>query len=245
MSLFRRGERRVDVPAMTRDVYDVTGAGDTVLAFAGLGHLSGLSFEDAAQIAMLAAGIVIEKIGAAIAEPVELEAAVGILRTQRGKELDAGEAAAVLRLARRHGKKVVFTNGCFDLLHVGHLDLLRKSRELGDLLVVGLNTDRSIREIKGPLRPLITQHERARMLSALDAVDVVVLFDEPTPLELIRILEPDVLVKGSDYKKDQVVGAELVESRGGRVELVELTEGKSSSSLIARILDRYSESSQR
>jgi D-beta-D-heptose 7-phosphate kinase / D-beta-D-heptose 1-phosphate adenosyltransferase len=238
MSLFARGAGRVDVPAMARDVFDVTGAGDTVLAYVGLGHLCGLGFERAARLATLAAGVVIQKVGAAAAEPHELSAAVG-LPGPGAKHLDAAEAAALLRLARRQGRKIVFTNGCFDLLHAGHVDLLRQARALGDLLVVGLNTDRSIRGIKGPLRPLISQHERAHLLAALDSVDLVVLFDEPTPVELIRALEPDILVKGADYRPDQVVGAELVVARGGRVELVDLREGRSSSGLIAEILDRY------
>jgi D-beta-D-heptose 7-phosphate kinase / D-beta-D-heptose 1-phosphate adenosyltransferase len=238
MSLFRRGRARHDVPALTRDVFDVTGAGDTVLACAGLGHLCGLGLEGGARLATLAAGVVIQKVGAAIAEISELEAAVGLPRTA-GKTLDADEAAAVLRAARRQGNRVVFTNGCFDLLHAGHVDLLRRARALGDLLVVGLNTDRTIRLLKGPLRPLIAQHERAHMLGALDAVDMVVLFDEPTPLQLIEALRPDVLVKGGDYTHDQVVGAELVEGWGGRVELVPLTAGKSTSRLIEQIVERY------
>jgi D-beta-D-heptose 7-phosphate kinase / D-beta-D-heptose 1-phosphate adenosyltransferase len=241
MSLFERGRGRRDVPALSRDVFDVTGAGDTVLACAGLGHLCGLGFEQAARLATLAAGIVIQKVGAAAAEIHELEEAVG-LPGPSGKEVDAEEAAALVRLARRQGKRVVFTNGCFDLLHVGHVDLLRKARELGDLLVIGLNTDRSIRQIKGPLRPLIAQHERAHLLAALDPVDLVVLFDEPTPLALIEALQPDILVKGDDYTIEQVVGAELVQRWGGRIELVPLTAGKSTSRLIEHILDRYASS---
>jgi D-beta-D-heptose 7-phosphate kinase/D-beta-D-heptose 1-phosphate adenosyltransferase len=243
MSLFQKGRGRQDVPALTRDVFDVTGAGDTVLGFAGLGHLCGLGFERAARLATLAAGVVIQKVGAAAAEIGELEAAVG-LPGPSGKQVDAQEAAALLRLARRQGRRVVFTNGCFDLLHAGHVDLLRRARELGDLLVVGLNTDRSIRQIKGPLRPLIAQHERAHMLAALDAVDLVVLFDEPTPLALIEALRPDVLAKGGDYTREQVVGAGLVESWGGRVELVPLTAGKSTSRLIEQILERYAPSAE-
>jgi D-beta-D-heptose 7-phosphate kinase/D-beta-D-heptose 1-phosphate adenosyltransferase len=238
MSLFQRGARRLDVPAMARDVYDVTGAGDTVLATAGLGHLCGLGFEWAARLATVAAGIVIQKVGAAVVEISELEEAAG-LSAQAEKVLPAEHAAAALRLARKQGRRVVFTNGCFDLLHVGHVDLLRQARALGDLLVVGLNTDSSIRGLKGARRPLIPQHERANLIAALDSVDAVVLYDEPTPLELLRLLRPDVLVKGSDYTHDQVVGADLVESFGGRVELVQLTEGKSTTKLIEQILERY------
>ncbi len=238
MSLFLKNGKRIDVAAAEQNVFDVTGAGDTVLAFAGLGHSCGLGFPQAARLATEAAGIVVQKLGAAAVEARELEEAFGLPRTS-DKEVTPGEAAALIRLARRQGQTVVFTNGCFDLLHVGHIHLLRQARELGDLLVIGLNTDRSIREIKGPLRPLISQHERSHMLASIDAVDLVVLFDESTPVELLRQLQPDILVKGADYTRDAVVGGDIVEANGGRIELIDLKEGRSTSKIIQNILERY------
>lgn len=136
-------------------------------------------------------------------------------------------------------KRVVFTNGCFDLLHVGHIRYLEKARTLGDVLVVGLNTDRSVQTIKGPLRPILPEEERAEVLSGLGCVDYVTLFDEPTPLQLITFLKPDVLVKGGDWTKETVVGREVVEESGGEVIILPFIEGSSSSNIIETILTRY------
>jgi D-beta-D-heptose 7-phosphate kinase/D-beta-D-heptose 1-phosphate adenosyltransferase len=133
----------------------------------------------------------------------------------------------------------VFTNGCFDLLHVGHVKYLQQARRLGDILVLGLNSDASIRRLKGANRPLINEHERAHILAALSCIDYVVLFDEDTPLELIDMLRPDILVKGGDYTPETVVGREAVERYGGRVELIDLVDGRSTTNIIERILDRY------
>jgi len=145
----------------------------------------------------------------------------------------------VVSRARGQGRRVVFTNGCFDILHVGHIELLRKARALGDLLVVGLNSDTSIRGLKGEKRPLIGQNERAHVLAALDAVDYVTWFEEDTPLKLIETLHPDVLVKGGDYSLDGVVGRDLVESYGGCVALVPVVEGFSTTDLVRRIVERH------
>jgi rfaE bifunctional protein nucleotidyltransferase chain/domain len=152
-----------------------------------------------------------------------------------GRVLGRAEARSAREAARRGGKTVVFTNGCFDLLHRGHVDLLAAARDRGDLLVVGLNSDASVRRLKGPGRPLVPVEDRAAVLAALAAVDVVVVFDEDTPLELIRELVPDVLVKGADYRPEEVVGKDVVEAAGGRVDLVPLTEGQSTSSLVERL----------
>ncbi|MDO9081061.1 MAG: D-glycero-beta-D-manno-heptose 1-phosphate adenylyltransferase, partial [Desulfuromonadales bacterium] len=140
---------------------------------------------------------------------------------------------------RERGKKIVFTNGCFDLLHVGHVKYLQQARRLGDLLVLGLNTDASIRRLKGSKRPLIDEAERAHILAALGCIDYVVLFDEETPYELIQLLRPDILVKGGDYTAEEVVGRDLVESWGGRVELITFVDGKSTTSTIDKILEAY------
>jgi len=152
-----------------------------------------------------------------------------------GRVLDRTGARAMREAARAAGKTVVFTNGCFDLLHRGHVDLLAAARAKGDVLIVGLNSDASVRRLKGPGRPLVPAGDRAAVLAALAAVDVVVVFDEDTPLELIGELVPDVLVKGADYRPEDVVGKDVVERAGGRVELVPLTEGRSTSSLVDRL----------
>jgi rfaE bifunctional protein nucleotidyltransferase chain/domain len=140
------------------------------------------------------------------------------------------------RLRREHAaERIVFTNGCFDLLHRGHVELLERARSLGDLLVVGVNSDASVRRLKGERRPLVGERDRARVLAALEAVDFVVVFEEDTPLETIRDLEPDVLVKGAEYGDGEIVGAALVEARGGRVERVAMLNGYSTTALIERI----------
>ncbi len=140
---------------------------------------------------------------------------------------------------RRAGRRVVFTNGVFDLLHPGHIDLLARARELGDALIVGLNTDASVHRIKGPERPIAFEEDRAAMLLALRAVDAVVLFDEETPAELIARLLPDILVKGGDYTPETVVGRDIVEAAGGRVVILPLLEGRSTTDLVERVLERY------
>ncbi len=149
------------------------------------------------------------------------------------------ELYRIIQDLKSKGKRVVFTNGCFDLLHVGHIRYLEKARSLGDVLVVGLNTDRSVQTIKGPNRPIVPEEERAEILSGLWCVDYVTLFDEPTPLELIASLRPDVLVKGGDWSKETVVGREVVEESGGEVILLPFVEGSSSSNMIETILMRY------
>jgi len=140
---------------------------------------------------------------------------------------------------KRRGKKVVFTNGCFDILHVGHIRYLAKARKMGDLLIVGLNTDRSVRGIKGEKRPVVPEKERAEVLAALETVDYVVLFDEPDPLRLIAVLKPDILVKGADWAKDEIVGREAVEKAGGKVARIPLVRGSSTTSVIEKILKIY------
>lgn len=149
------------------------------------------------------------------------------------------ELHRIIQDLKTEGKRVVFTNGCFDLLHVGHIRYLEKARSLGDVLIVGLNTDRSVQTIKGPFRPILSEEERAEVLSGLWCVDYVTLFDEPTPLELIAFLRPDVLVKGGDWAKERTVGREVVEESGGEVVILPFVQGASSSNIIETILKRY------
>lgn len=242
MSLFKGDGSHCHLATEAREIFDVSGAGDTVLALMGVGLAAGLGMETAAQIANFAAGIVVGKVGTSTVTPEELLLAAW--RRQGDTEFkihDRSMLSRILEQERRNGRSVVFTNGCFDLLHVGHVKYLQKARQLGDLLVLGLNSDASIRRLKGAKRPLIGEDERANILAALDCIDYVVLFDEDTPLELIEVLRPQILVKGGDYTADEVVGKGLVESWGGRVELVQFVDGKSTSRTIENILEQYRE----
>lgn len=240
MTLFRRDEREMHLPAEAREVYDVTGAGDTVLSVLGAGIARGFAIEEAARLANIAAGIVVGKLGASTVTPRELAAAVASReQPARHKILDRRTLETLMAVERERGRTIVFTNGCFDLLHVGHVRYLQRARQLGDLLVLGLNSDTSVRRLKGGKRPLINESERGHLLAALDCVDHVCIFEEDTPLALIAALKPHILVKGGDYTPDGVVGRELVESWGGRVEIIEFVDGKSTTSLIERILETY------
>ncbi len=221
----------VHIPAQVRDVADVTGAGDTVVSVLAACLGSGWELAEACRLANVAAGIAVSHPGTYVVHADELATA---WRGLSPKVLSREAARRRLEQARRHGRKVVFTNGCFDILHAGHLASLEGSRRLGDLLVVGLNSDVSVRGLKGDSRPVIGQEDRARMLAGLACVDAVVIFDEPTPYELIRELEPDVLAKGGDYTVDQIAGADLVLARGGRVVTVPLVPGLSTTSILER-----------
>ncbi len=223
---------QLHLPAEAREVFDVSGAGDTVAALA-----AGLALEDAARLANVAAGIVVGKLGTAIAKPAEM------LHALHASDLLAAEAKVVdlevlLGRARRWrgaGLRVGFTNGCFDLLHPGHISLFEQARAACDRLIVGLNSDASVRRLKGEGRPVQSEAARAAVLASLASIDLVVIFGEDTPLVLIEALEPEVLVKGADYARDQVVGAEVVERHGGRVVLAEITPGYSTTGVIEKL----------
>jgi len=241
MSLFT-GSCSEHFSADAREVYDVSGAGDTVLSLCAAGLAAGLSVSATAELANLAAGIVVGKVGTATVTSAEL--LVEALKNDRNlhsKILSRKRLASVLDGHRCAGQKIIFTNGCFDLLHAGHVKYLQKARELGDLLVLGLNSDQSIRRLKGEKRPLLQQTERAQILSALDCVDYVTIFSEDTPLELIHLIRPDVLAKGGDYTAAEVVGREFVESYGGELILLEFEAGKSTTNIIDEVLMRYRE----
>jgi D-beta-D-heptose 7-phosphate kinase/D-beta-D-heptose 1-phosphate adenosyltransferase len=219
-----------------REVFDVSGAGDTVLATLAAALGAGVALRDAAQLANLAAGIVVGKAGTAAVHADELVAALvdrDALMTRKRMPL----SAALDRVARwrRNGLAVGFTNGCFDLLHPGHVSLLSEARAACDRLVVGLNSDASVTRLKGPGRPAQGAEARAQVLSSLASVDLVVVFDEDTPRTLIAALKPDVLVKGADYRLDQVVGADIVQAYGGKVLLAQIVPGHSTTATLARI----------
>ena len=223
------------IPAEAQEVYDVSGAGDTVMAALALALAAGASLEDAAALANVAAGVAVSRLGTAHVTAGELAEA---LRGGDGRAPEAGDDAAadfLLRTWRDRGLSIGFTNGCFDILHPGHVALLAHARAACDRLVVGLNSDASVRRLKGETRPIQGQASRAAVLAALRSVDLVLVFEEDTPEALIRRVAPDVLVKGADYTVDQVVGADFVLSRGGRVELAPLIAGQSTTAIAGRM----------
>ena len=222
-----------EIPSIRREVYDVTGAGDTAIAVLALSLAAQAPLLQAAQIANAAAGVSVGHVGAVAVDAPSIRDALAA--RPDGKILTHHELAARVASWRMAGKQIVATNGCFDLLHAGHLALLGHAAKLGDVLVLAINSDASVRRLKGPERPLVPQAERAALLAALTFVDAVTVFDEDTPLEVLQLIKPHVLVKGGDYKPSEVVGRELVEAAGGRVEIVPLTPEKSTSSLLERI----------
>jgi D-beta-D-heptose 7-phosphate kinase / D-beta-D-heptose 1-phosphate adenosyltransferase len=236
IAVVRPGNRFV-APAVARQVFDVSGAGDTVIAVLALCLASGLNPETSVQLANVAAGIVVSKVGTV---PVEKSELLSALATGTGIH-EVEKLATRPELARRvqqwkvNGERVVFTNGCFDLLHIGHISLLEQARRFGDRLIVAINSDNSVRELKGPNRPIVGERDRARVLAALAVVDAVVIFGEPTPLELVMALRPDVIVKGGDYNPDTVVGAAQIRSWGGQVKIVSIVEGFSTTGRIAKL----------
>ena len=235
IALVRPGNRFL-APAVARQVFDVSGAGDTVIAVLALCLASGLKAETAVELANVAAGIVVGKVGTVPVEKHELLAALApqIALHAEDKVVALGELAQRVALWKANGERVVFTNGCFDLLHIGHITLLEQARRFGDRLIVAINSDASVQCLKGPSRPIVGENERSRVLAALAAVDAVVVFGEPTPLEVIVAVRPDVIVKGGDYIPDTVVGANEVLSWGGQVKIVPTVEGFSTTGLIAK-----------
>jgi D-beta-D-heptose 7-phosphate kinase/D-beta-D-heptose 1-phosphate adenosyltransferase len=234
MILSHEGRPIDRIAARAREVYDVTGAGDTVLAYFGLGLGAGINAAEAARLANVAAGIAVAKVGTSAVTPSEIAADAEGSRST-AKAVDLAQAVARCEHLRSAGKRIVFTNGCFDLLHAGHVHLLERAKALGDVLVVALNSDESVRRLKGPERPLVGAADRVKVIGALDAVDLVIVFDDDTPLETIRALRPDVLVKGGDYTVGTIVGAEDVIAYGGRVETIPLVAGRSTSSLVESV----------
>ncbi len=229
LSYLERGGTVVHMAGLAREVYDVSGAGDTSLAAIGIALSSGASLGLASRLALAASGLAVSKAGTA---------------TVSAADLLAGDSAALLgfdmlmdqvALWRTAGLRVGFTNGCFDILHRGHLRVLQEARARCDRLVVGLNTDASVRRLKGDGRPVNPEESRAEMLAALSVVDAVVLFDGDTPIDLVRAMRPDLIAKGGDYTPDTVAGADIVRAAGGEVHIVPLVEGQSTTSMIARL----------
>jgi D-beta-D-heptose 7-phosphate kinase / D-beta-D-heptose 1-phosphate adenosyltransferase len=237
MTLVRADGEITHLAAEAREVFDVSGAGDTVVATLAAALASGATLAEAAHLANVAAGIVVGKVGTAVAYGDELVVALHHedLTLGESKIVPVAAAAEIIDRWRRKGQSVGFTNGCFDLLHPGHVSILAQAKGACDRLVVGLNSDASVQRLKGPTRPVQSEASRATVLSSLATVDLVVIFGEDTPLDLIGALKPDVLVKGADYTIDKVVGAELVQSWGGKVVLAELVDGQSTTNTIRKM----------
>lgn len=221
------------VPAIQRAVYDVTGAGDTAISVLTLSLAAKAPLLAAAQLANAAAGVSVGQIGAVAVDASSIRDALAA--RPDSKILSRDDLVARAATWRMAGKRIVFTNGCFDLLHAGHLSLLSQAAKLGDVLVLAINSDASVRRLKGAERPLVPQEDRAAVLAALEFVDAVTIFDEDTPLEVLQSVRPQVLVKGGDYKLETVVGRDFMEATGGRVTLVPLTPEKSTTALVERI----------
>jgi D-beta-D-heptose 7-phosphate kinase/D-beta-D-heptose 1-phosphate adenosyltransferase len=233
IALVRPGNRFM-APALARKVFDVSGAGDTVIAVLALCMASGLKPETSVELANIAAGIVVGNVGTVPVEKYELLAALAPEISLHGEDKVVTREELVRRVAlwKANGERVAFTNGCFDLLHIGHITVLEQARGFGDRLIVAINSDASVRSLKGASRPIVGETDRARVLAALAAVDAVVVFSEPTPLEVIVATRPDVIVKGGDYAVETVVGASEVMAWGGAVKIVPLVDGFSTTRLI-------------
>jgi D-beta-D-heptose 7-phosphate kinase/D-beta-D-heptose 1-phosphate adenosyltransferase len=234
MSLITGSEIR-HFPGEAKEVYDVSGAGDTVVATLAAAIAVDVPLVDAARLANIAAGVVVGKVGTAVARPNDIFAAITPATGALRKVVTAAAAAEAAERWRSRGYRVGFTNGCFDLLHPGHVHLLEQCRAMCDRLIVGMNSDASVKRLKGPTRPANGEASRAAVLASLASVDLVCLFEEDTPLSVLKLIKPDLLVKGADYTHDTVVGAKEVESWGGKVALAELLPGHSTTATLARL----------
>ncbi len=224
------------IKSAANEVYDVTGAGDTSVAYLAAEYAMGSSIETAMNIANIAAGIQVSRVGTSVIDPHDVfMAAVKMSDNPHGSIPDTEQMLSDIEDCKKRGRKIVFTNGCFDIIHAGHVSYLKAAKKLGDILVVGLNDDGSVARLKGNGRPINPLEDRIMVLGAIEAVDFVIPFSEDTPLELIKRITPDVLVKGGDYKPDEIVGADHVKANGGIVEVLPFLEGKSTTDMIAKI----------
>lgn len=236
VSLFIPGKPQLHIPAHAREVYDPTGAGDTFISHFALAFFSGCSFSQATEMGNYASAIAVARLGVAVVTPGELSSFIRS-ETFSTKKKSLEEMKVIVKNLKADRKKVVFTNGCFDLLHIGHIKFLQAARELGDCLIVGINTDTSVRRIKGKGRPLINETERADLLSSLHFVDYVVLFDETTPEPLLHALKPDILVKGKNLRLEEIVGNDIVRKYGGEVYRLPFFSNISTSDLLKNIFE--------
>ncbi len=235
MTLLRRDAPELHLPARAREVFDVTGAGDTVIAVLAAAIAAGSPLHEAVALANIAAGVVVGKLGTATVSAPELRRAV---QREQGSErgvVNHEQLLVDIADARAHGEKIVFTNGCFDILHAGHVGYLEQARKLGDRLIVAVNSDESVTRLKGPGRPINSEGRRMAVLAGLEAVDWVIAFSEDTPEPLLESLKPDILVKGGDYTREQVVGWQIVECYGGAVQVLDFLDDCSTSAIVEKI----------
>lgn len=235
VSLIEKSGKAINIPARAKEVFDVTGAGDTFISVVAASHAAGSSFEEAVKIANAAASVVVGKLGASTVTCNEIESELNRSSQLLGKIVSKAELLDKVKNLKNSGKKIVMTNGCFDILHSGHVEYLSKAKELGDVLIVALNSDASVSRLKGSSRPINKIKERMTVLSSLQAVDWLVEFEQDTPEELIQNILPDILVKGGDYEENSIVGGEVVRSNGGKVKVIDYVESKSTSETITRI----------
>ena len=235
MTLLRPGHPELHLPARAREVYDVTGAGDTVISTLAVSMAAGSSMEDAVALANIAAGIVVGKLGTAVVSAPELRRAVSEAGGGGRGMMTEDQLLIALEDARDQGERIVFTNGCFDIIHAGHVTYLNSARQQGDRLVVAINSDESVRRLKGSGRPINSCERRMAVLAALESVDWVVSFESDTPEALLEKVRPDVLVKGGDYGVDQVVGADIVQAYGGEVKVLDFVDNVSTTGIVNQI----------
>lgn len=241
MTLLRPDHPELHLPARAREVFDVTGAGDTVIAVLAAALAAGEGYPQAVALANLAAGIVVGKLGTAVVSGPELRRAI---QQESGSEkgvVTLDQLLIALEDARQQGESIVFTNGCFDIIHAGHVGYLEEARKLGNRLVVAINSDESVRRLKGPGRPINPAERRAAVLAGLEAVDWVISFVEDTPENLLETIKPDILVKGGDYSDEQVVGADIVKKYGGKVKALSLYDNCSTTAIVEKIKENRSE----
>ncbi len=239
MSLLRPGEPELHLPARALEVFDVTGAGDTVISVLAAALAAGDALPNAVALANLAAGVVVGKLGTAAISAPELRRAV---QREQGSERGAvsvEQLQLAVADARAHGEKIVFTNGCFDIIHAGHVGYLDQARQLGHRLIVAINSDDSVKRLKGPGRPINPVERRMAVLAGLEAVDWVVSFDGDTPEDLLELIQPDVLVKGGDYDKEGVVGWQIVEGYGGEVRVLSFFDDCSTTAIVNKVLEKH------
>lgn len=235
MTLVQPGVPALHLPTHAQEVFDVTGAGDTVVAVMAAAIAAGQTFGHAAQLANIAAGIVVGKLGTATVNSSELRRALQLHQSENHGVFSEDQVCLLVEDAKAHNERIVFTNGCFDILHAGHIAYLKQAKALGDRLIVAINDDESVRRLKGSTRPINSLADRMEVLSALNMVDWVISFSEDTPARLIQRLLPHVLVKGGDYKVSEIVGADTVLANGGEVEVLDFLPGRSTSKIVEQI----------
>ncbi len=235
MAIFSKEFKKI--PTVAKEVYDVTGAGDTVLAALGYGVSVGMDLIEAAELANFAAGVVVGKVGSATASLTEIEEYKKSLHKDNTEDFikNFDEIESLVLSLKAKNKKIIFTNGCFDILHIGHIKYLEVAKKMGDILIVGVNSDESVKRLKGENRPVNTEFDRAYLLSALECVDYTIIFDEDTPYELIKKVKPDILVKGGDYRFQNVVGSDIAKE----VRFVDFVDGKSTTNIIEKINKKF------